>query len=187
MNNLLHSRSRSDPTVQYSSLWRNCSRSRGQVQRVPEFRKSRDCLQVAGAVVSGSPILLDVEETSETIQEFTTRWKQRHLKFHLQTADNADTLVLKNMFDVWSGWRFTGIPHYQRGIKALFWEGICHMKNLPLQTTVRPAQAEGSVLPTALDLKEILILSRFKVQQSQVAVIPGKVYSKSWTWVGKIG
>ena len=53
------------------------------------------------------------------------------------------------------------------------------MKNLPLQTTVRPAQAEGSVLQTALDLKEILILSRFKVQQSQVAVIPGKVHSKS--------
>ena len=69
--------------------------------------------------------------------------------------------------DVWSGWKFTGIPHCQRGIKALFWEGICHMKNLPLQTTVKPAQAEGSVLQTALDWKGILILSRFKVQQKQ--------------------
>ena len=60
------------------------------------------------------------------------------------------------------------------------------MKNLPLQTTVRPAQAEGSVLQTALDLKEILILSRFKVQHSQVAVIPGKVHSKTRTLVGEM-
>ena len=41
------------------------------------------------------------------------------------------------------------------------------MKNLPLQTTVKPAQAESSVLQTALDWKGILILSRFKVQQKQ--------------------
>ena len=87
-------------------------------------------------------------------------------------------LVLKK--DVWTGWKSTGIPCSQRGFKALFWKGICHMKNLSLQTTEGPAQAEGSMLQTALGWKGILILSRLKVQQRQVAVIPGKIYSKSW-------
>ena len=37
---------------------------------------------------------------SSAIQEFATELKQRHLKFHIQTADDADTLVLKMMFEL---------------------------------------------------------------------------------------
>ena len=116
----------------------------------------------------GSPILLDVEEESKTILSNPGV----HHRMEVEEPKIPSSICWRRCYpgfekDVWSGWKFTGIPHCQRGIKALFWEGICHMKNLPLQTTVKPAQAESSVLQTALDWKGILILSRFKVQQKQ--------------------
>ena len=65
--------------------------------------------------------------------------------------------------DVCSGWKFTGNPHCQRGIKALSWEGICHMK-----TSHCKQKIEGSIFKTAVPEKDKIDLGHRRTPQTPV-------------------